>query len=207
MFTYDWMKTGAGQPRHRAEWLAKISEVGVRRRAEFYYQQLDALRPLRQEVRRELLAESKKHPATKLLRQIPSIGPLRAALLIALIQTPHRFRTQRPLWKYSGFGIEMHSSADYRKVQGQLQRSRKQISVRGLNRDCNHDLKNLFKSAATIASVKPGPFQEFYAALLAKGMRPEMARLTLARKIATIVLIVWKRGVSFDAQYLKPQTA
>jgi len=194
-------------PRHGAEWLAKISEVGVLRRAEFYYQQLDALRPLRQEVRRELLAESKKHPATKLLRQIPAIGPIRAALLIALIQTPQRFRSKRPLWKYSGFGIEMHSSADYRKVQGQLQRSRKQVSVRGLNRDCNHDLKNLFKSAATIASVKPGPFQEFYAALVAKGMRPEMARLTLARKIATIVLIVWKRGVSFEAQYLKPQTA
>ncbi len=40
-------------PRHRAEWLGKISEPGVRRRAEFYYQQLDALRSLRQEVRRE----------------------------------------------------------------------------------------------------------------------------------------------------------
>ena len=194
-------------PRHRAQWLAKISEVGVLRRAEFYYQQLDALRSLRQQVRRELLAESKKHKARKLLRQIPSIGPIRAALLIALIQTPHRFRTKRPLWKYSGFGIEMHSSADYRKVQGQLERTKKQVSVRGLNRDCNHDLKNLFKSAATIASVKPGPFQEFYAALVAKGMRPEMARLTLARKIATIVLIVWKKGVSFDAKYLKPQTA
>jgi len=38
-------------PRHRAEWLAKITEVGVHRRAEFYYQQLDALRPLRHEVR------------------------------------------------------------------------------------------------------------------------------------------------------------
>jgi transposase len=197
----------AYSPRHRAEWLAKITEVGVLRRAEFYYQQLDALRSLRHEVRRELLAESKKHKATKLLCQIPAIGPIRAALLIALIQTPHRFRTKRPLWKYSGFGIEMHSSADYRKVQGQLERTRKQVSVRGLNRDCNHDLKNLFKSAATIASVKPGPFQEFYAALVAKGMRPEMARLTLARKIATIVLIVWKKGVSFDAQYLKPQTA
>src|SRR6202043_3200044 len=136
-----------------------------------------------------------------------AIGPIRAALLIALIQTPHRFRTKRPLWKYSGFAIETHSSADYRTVKGQLQKSKKQVSVRGLNRDCNHDLKNLFKSAATIASVKPGPFQEFYAALLAKGMRPEMARLTLARKIATIVLIVWKRGVSFDAKYLKSQTA
>jgi len=179
----------------------------VLRRAEFYYQQLDALRLLRHEVRRDLLAESKKHKATKLLCQIPSIGPIRAALLIALIQTPHRFRTKRPFWKYSGFAIEMHSSADYRSVKGQLERTPKHISVRGLNRDCNHDLKNLFKSAATIASVKPGPFQEFYAALLARGMRPEMARLTLARKIATIVLIVWKRGVCFDAQHLKSQTA
>jgi transposase len=45
-------------PRHRAEWLAKISEPGVRRRAEFCYQQLDALRCLRQQVRRDLLARS-----------------------------------------------------------------------------------------------------------------------------------------------------
>src|SRR5436190_11757519 len=57
-------------PRHRGEWLAKISELGVRRRAEFYYQQLDALRSLRQEVRRDLLAESKKHQAWKRLCQI-----------------------------------------------------------------------------------------------------------------------------------------
>jgi transposase len=153
-----------------------------------------------------LLAESKKHKATKLLCQIPSIGLIRAALLIALIQTPHRFCAKRPLWEYSGFGIEMNSSANYRKVEDGC-KIQEAVSVRGLNRDCNHNLKNLFKGAATIASVKPGPFQEFYAALVAKGMRPEMARLTLARKMATIVLIVWKRGVCFDANHLKPQTA
>jgi hypothetical protein len=49
----------------------------VHRRAEFYYQQLDALRMLRQEVRRDLLAESKKHKAWKRLCQIPAIGPIR----------------------------------------------------------------------------------------------------------------------------------
>jgi len=194
-------------PRYRPEWLGKIAEAGVRRRAEFCYQQFDALRLLRQEVRRELLAEAKKHSATKLLRQIPFIGPVRAALLIALLQTPHRFRTKRQLWTYSGFGIETHSSAEYRYVEGELQRSKKQISIRGLNRNHNHDLKNLFKSAATIAAAKPGPFQEFYDALVAKGIKPEMARLTLARKIAAITLVVWKKGVSFDAKYLKPQTA
>ena len=194
-------------PQHRAEWLAKITEPGVRRRAEFYYQQLDALRSLRREVRRELLEESKKHPAWKLLCQIPSIGPIRAAVLLGILQTPHRFRTKRQLWTFGGLGIETYSSADHRYVEGQLQRSKKPASIRGLNENCNHDLKNLLKGAAIVASSKPGPFQEFYTALLAKGIRPEMARLTLARKIATIVLIVWKKGVSSDAQHLKPQTA
>ncbi|HXX45188.1 MAG TPA: transposase [Candidatus Acidoferrales bacterium] len=193
--------------RHRAEWLGKISEAGVRRRAEFYYQQLDALRSLRQEVRRDLLAESRKHQVWKRLCQIPSIGPIRAAMLLGILQTPHRFRTKRQLWTYSGLGIEVHSSADHQVVEGQLQRKKKPVEIRGLNENCNHDLKNLFKGAAVVASIKPGPFEKFYAALLAKGMRPEMARLTLARKIATIVLIVWKRGVCFDAQHLKPQTA
>jgi len=182
--------------RHRGGWLGKISEPGVRRRAEFYYQQLDALRSLRQEVRKDLLAESKKHMIWKRLAEIPSLGPMRAAVLLGILQTAHRFRTKRQLWTYSGLGIEVHSSADHHVVKGQLERKKKHIEIRGLNKNYNHDLKNLFKSAAVVASTKPGPFEDFYAALLAKGMRPEMARLTLARKIATIVLIVWKRGVS-----------
>jgi transposase len=194
-------------PQHRVEWLARITEPGVRRRAEFYYQQLDALRSLRREVRRELLEESKKHQAWKRLCQIPSIGPIRAAVLLGILQMPHRFRTKRQLWTFGGLGIETYSSADHRYVEGQLQRAKKPVLIRGLNQNCNHDLKNLFKGAAIIAATKPGPFQEFYAALLANGMRAEMARLTLARKIATIVLIVWKKGVCFDAQHLKPQTA
>jgi transposase len=194
-------------PRHREQWLGKITETGVRRRAQFYYQQLDALRALRQQVRRELLAESGRHKESQLLCQIPSIGPIRAALLIAILQTPYRFRTKRQLWSYGGLGIETHSSADHRYVDGQLQPSKRQVSLRGLNRNHNHELKNIFKGAAIIAATKPGPLQQFYAALVAKGMRPEMARLTLARKIAAIILIVWKKGVSFDAQYLKPQTA
>jgi transposase len=193
--------------RHRSEWLEKIGEPGVRRRAEHYYQQLDALRLLRLEVRKDLLAESKKHQVWKRLRQIPSIGPIRAAVLLGIMQTAHRFRTKRQLWTYSGLGVEEHGSANHQVVKGQLQRKKKPMEIRGLNQNFNHHLKNLFKGAATNASTRPGPFRGFYAALVAKGMRPEMARLTLARKIATIVLIVWKRGVCFDANHLKPQTA
>jgi transposase len=194
-------------PHYRSEWLAKIHEAGVRRRAELYYQQLDALRLVRQQARKELLAEARKHRATKLLRQIPGIGPLRAAHLVALMQTPHRFRTKRQLWTYSGLGLETHDSAQYRVVEGQLQRSKKPVTLRGLNTNHNHDLKDIFKGAAMRASTAAGPLHDFYEALLAKGRKPTMARLTLARKIASITLLVWKKGVRFDAEHLKQQAA
>src|SRR6202045_3363052 len=188
--------------RHRAQWLAKIREAGVRRRAERLYEQLDMLQHLRQQARRELLAESRKHAITAKLRQIPYLGPIRVALTVALIQTPHRFRTKRQLWAYSGLALETRTSAEYRFVEGQVRRSKKLLSIRGLNKDHNHDLKGLFKGAATMASVRPGPFQDFYTAALAKGIKPTMARLTLARKIAAITLTLWKKGENFDAEKL-----
>ena len=180
--------------RHRAEWLEKIREAGVRRRAEHLYQQLDMLQHMRQQARRELLAESRKHPVSAQLRQIPYLGPIRSALAVALIQTPHRFRTKRQLWAYSGLALETRISAEYNYDRGQLRRSKKTISIRGLNKDHNHDLKGLFKGTATMASVRPGPFRDFYERALAKGMKPTMARLTLARKIAAITLTIWKKG-------------
>src|SRR5881409_2316492 len=147
--------------RHRAEWLGKIREAGVRRRAEQLYQQLDMLQHLRQQTRGELLAESRKHPITAKLRKIPSLGPIRSALAVALKQTPHRFRTKRQLWAYSGLALETHSSAEYHYVQGQLQRSKRPVALRGLNHNHNHDLKSIFKGAATTAgtasSAAPNP--------------------------------------------------
>jgi transposase len=193
--------------RHRAEWLGKLQEAGVRRRAEQLYQQLDMLQHLRQQARRELLTESRKHTITAKLRQIPFMGPIRSALAVALIQTPDRFRSKRQLWAYSGLALETRTSGEYGYVDGQVRRSKKQICVRGLNKDHNHHLKDLFKGAATMASVRPGPLQEFYQAALAKGTKPTMARLTLARKIGAITLTLWKKGESFDVEQLKSQAA
>ena len=123
------------------------------------------------------------------------------------MQTPHRFRSKRQFWAYCGLALETRSSADYQMVNGQLERREKPLFIRGLNLNHNHDLKNLFKSAATTASGSNGPFRPFYENLLEKGMKPELARLTLARKIAAITLHVWKIGEPFDPEYLKPQAA
>jgi hypothetical protein len=103
--------------------------------------------------------------------------------------------------------VETHDSAQHRYVNGRLQRCKKPPQVRGLNQNHNHEMKEIFKSTATNASRCAGPFHDFYAGLLAKGMKPEMARLTLARKIAAITLTLWKKGARFDAEHLKAQAA
>jgi transposase len=207
----SWASPCAGREvysqRHRAAWLEKLQETGVRRRADLLYQQLDALVQIRRETRGELLAESQKHPAHQLLQQIPRLGSIRVALLIALIQTPHRFRTKRQLWAYCGLALQTRSSGEYRFTGGQLQHCRRPPALRGLNVNHNHDLKNIFKSAATRAGASHDPLGEFYRSLLAKGMEPPMARLTLARKIAAIVLKIWKKGERFDPAQLKQQAA
>jgi len=120
--------------RHRSQWLEKVPQAGTRWRAEQLYQQLDMLQHLRQQARRELLAESRKHAITAKLRQIRSLGPIGSALAVALIQTPHRFRSKRQLWTYSGLGLETRDSGEYHYVRGQVRRRKKQATIRGLHK-------------------------------------------------------------------------
>ena len=93
-------------------------------------------------------------------------------------------------------------SAEYEMKEGRVVRSRKPIATRGLNRNCNRHLKDVFIGAATggsqtrALSKLPAGFED------QKGMRNEMARLTLARKIAAIALSIWKKGETFDPKKL-----
>ncbi len=191
----------------RDQWLAQLSERGVRRRAESLYQALESLDALVTEARQQMLAESRKQKVAKILREVPTLGSVWVALLIATVDTPHRFRTKRQFWAYCGFAVVTRSSSDYRfDKRGELRKSRRPVSTRGLNQNYNRRLKKIFKGAALIGTVKP-PFKPYYEQLIAKGLRPELARLTLARKIAAITLAVWKKGERFDPEKLTKLTA
>jgi transposase len=193
--------------RRREQWLSQLKQAGQRYRAERMFEQLDSLQALRRQIRSDLIQEGRKHTATEVLSSIPFVGPIRSALLIARVQTPFRFRTKRQFWAYCGLALETRSSADHQVIDGELRRKTKPVFIRGLNLNHNPDLKNIFKSAATTASASPGPLRDFYENLLGKGMKPEMARLTLARKIAAISLSIWKKGERFDPEQLKIQAA
>jgi tetratricopeptide (TPR) repeat protein len=87
--------------------------------------------------------------------------------------------------------LETRTSGEHCYVQGQLRRSKKQVSIRGLNKDHNHDLKGLFKAAATRASVQPGPFQDFYQYAMTMGRHGEaLTRMKKGLDLDPLSLII-----------------
>ena len=76
------------------------------------------------------------------------------------------------------------------------------IQTRGLTSEYNRRLKGIFKGAATtvIQHTKDEPLREDYARLLANGTKPNLAKLTIARKIAAIVLVMWKREERYQPE-------
>jgi transposase len=189
-------------PRHRTHWLALLPEGGARFRAEALYAELDVLCKLRPRVKTAMITEARRDPAWPVLRTVPFLGAVRVALLLATMQTPWRFRTKRNLWAYAGLAVVTRSSADYAIVAGQAVRRGRPPMTRGLNRNHNRVLKDVFKGAATAATARPGPLQDFYHGVIARGTREELARLTLARKLAALTLRLWKKGERYDPTQL-----
>jgi transposase len=192
------------RPSRRKSWLGKL-DGGARVRAASLLAQLDTLQELRSKAKAAMVAAARRMPAWKVLSSIPFYGPVRVAQLMAIVRTPFRFRTKRNLWPYGGLAVVRRSSADRELVEGKLQRSRKAPMTRGLNRNHHPTLKAVFKGAANDAACRPGPLRECYEASLRRGMSPEMAKVTLARKIAAITLRLWKKGELFDPTKLTMQ--
>jgi len=192
-------------PKDREEWLAKLDDDGVRLRAQTLYAQLDVLRELRPKVKATMVAEARRDPAWAVLGSIPFLGPVRIALILAIMRTPWRFRTKRNLWAYCGLAVVTHSSSDYEMVDSQVVRRRRAPMTRGLNRNCNRELKDVFKGAATAATGRPGPLLDYYEGMVARGMREELARVTLTRKLAALTLRLWKKGEPYDPAKLTKQ--
>jgi hypothetical protein len=71
--------------------------------------------------------------------------------------------------------------------------------TRGLNRNRQATLKNVFKGAAKTVLTQPEhPLKLAYDRALAAGTKPNLAQLTLARRIAGAVLAMWKNKEKYD---------
>jgi hypothetical protein len=66
--------------------------------------------------------------------------------------------------------------------------------TRGLTRQHNHTLKEIFKGAATTVVTQPNAYalHALYKRMTESGTKPNLAKVTLARTIAAIALRMWK---------------
>ena len=79
-----------------------------------------------------MLKESQRHPAYATLKQIPVLGPIRIAQILAKVASPHRFRTKRQFWAYCGLAVVTRSSADYQFREGKVEKRKRAPMTRGL---------------------------------------------------------------------------
>jgi transposase len=187
-------------PETRRECL-ELLPVSMRPAVELLGLELDCLKPLRLEAQAAMVQESHRFPISRILETAPGLARVRVAQILPIVITPHRFRTKRQFWSYCGLGIRSVSSSDWaqtpdgRWVRAPVNRTR------GLNRKSNRVLKNVFQGAAhTVVCKHCQPLYDAYERTLAAGTKPNLARLTLARKIAAITLALWKNQERFDPE-------
>ncbi|XXX80279.1 transposase [Sorangium sp. So ce134] len=183
----------------REEFLKQLPDAS-RGAATMLYAQYDAVEAIRRRAEKDLVAEAHRHAMSRVLESCPGLGPIRVAQLMPIVVSPARFRTKRQFWSYCGLGIVMRSTSDWaRKPDGGWVRVEVQ-KTRGLNLNHNHTLKHVFKGAATtvITQLATEPLHQDYQQLITAGTKPNLAKLTLARKIAAIALSMWKSKEKYD---------
>jgi transposase len=141
----------------REDWRRKIDNAARLSRADRLWKELDSLTELAEEAEKELLKEARKHAAIKILRSVPGIGPLRAAIILGIAVTPHRFPTIKQFWNYCGLAVRSKITGEYEMVGGRIRRTKRRPLIRGLNRNYSRALKDVFKGAA--ASAANGPWK------------------------------------------------
>ena len=138
------------------------------------------------ELKSRLVALARSDPLVRNLCALPGVGPVRAATLVAFVDTPFRFKTKQKLWKYMGIGLERRQSGN------------RHVALRVPKR-CNRTLRSVILGAAkSAAACGNNPFADQYERWLADGCSPRIARRNTARSLAATVWGMWKSGSVYD---------
>ena len=187
---------GAYEPETRRKTVSKLPTKASRSRTDRLAKLLDVVTEERETALVEMIKLARQRPRYKEFRTIDGIGPKFGAFLVATLGDANRFRTRKQLWAYSGLAIVTHDTGQYEVVDGNIRRKNRQVQTRGLVRTYNRTLKYVFKQAAmTLSRTK---WKEYYTSLLERSKNANNVQLTLARKLATIVLHIAKTGGKYD---------
>jgi transposase len=178
-------------PKYRIEWRKKLPQEPILLVIiDSLWQQLDQIQETLETILAEAILQAKRYPEIRLIDEIPGVGFIIAATIVAILETPHRFADKRKVWAYAGLGINRKSSAD-------------KIYSEKLNKAYNRMLKCVVEEAAqaAIRADNNNALQKtFYELTIAKGLAPQRAKLTISRDIIATAWAMWKKGVHYNPE-------
>ncbi len=173
----------------RSMYLVQVEDKTLLFKLKMLYEKLDSDTSVKEQVERRLHLTLSRRRVYRQLKMIPGIGPILAAVIIAVIADPLRFPTKRKLWKYAGLSVRRPWS------------SQVSLAKEGGSKGGNRLLKYAAMEAARFCQVNENRFSLAFDNLLSNGVKPEMAQRTIARKILATVLAMWKNGTEYcDSQ-------
>jgi transposase len=174
--------------RGSADALNRLSDQTIKAIIE---QDIRLLSNYREEIKkaRELVKSlSKDMPIVRHFENVPGIGPKLSSRFVAYVQTPYRFSSKRKLIRYSKLGI-IDRSSDGKPL------GRKRLEPSG-----NGALKDLSRKAfkAAMRASDDNLFKRAYHNSCMNTHNPVHARLTVQRKILSVLYAMWRDGTEFE---------
>lgn len=167
-------------PDHRGRWLERLGNKMLGERIELLCIGYDAVSQQAHLARNRFVRLSHRSSIVRQWSRLPGIGDIRAATLLAYLETPWRFSRKSQLWKYCGVGLVYNGSAG-------VGRLRVPWAV-------NKRLKNVVMGAAlTAIRCKSNEYQSYYERMLKAGVLAGNARRSVARKLLTVMWGMWKQ--------------
>lgn len=129
----------------------------------------------------------KKHKILRLLDTIPQVDAVRANVIAAYTCDGRRFQSKHQYWAYTGL-VRYSQESD-----GQFYGSKK---IRGRS-----ELKSVYIGMAEGVLRSQNALRKYYDRLRSKGLDHKKARTAVARKMAAIVLSVFKTEKPYDDKF------
>jgi len=168
----------------------KLTHQSSKIQANIIYTTIQRLEREKAKILKKLKEMTKNNATIKVLDKIPGIGFISAISYLGIVVTPFRFENKRKFWAYSGFGITESDSNGRSKPQhlsNNYNRILKNITNQAVNTIVNRSSKNKFKKK--------------YVELIKNNIRLSSAKLTIARKLLSTILALWKSGEYYSEAY------
>ena len=152
------------------------------------YELMDHTAAMKQAAEKSMVALGRNYHEIKEFQKMPGIGIIGAHSFDAFIQTPHRFARRNRLWKYCRLSVTDCTSDG------------KPLGYKRLDKSGIGELKALSHRAFMSAMKGDNEVKRFFLNSLKRTHSRVHARLNTQRKIFSVMLGIWKKGISYRAE-------